>query len=127
MFGEQIKKTFMKKIGFLEWAQLHPDDVKTLMAYEEGYCGRVFISPDVHSLHIVWEEIGNPDPTERLWHEIQDYFDLFAETPADFLNSHVFDDAQGPIGWTDDPFRVISDFGKVTPENIKVIRLAELA
>jgi hypothetical protein len=124
MFGTNIKRAFMSKIGFLKWAQLHPDDVKTLLAYEEGYSGRVFLSPDVHSLHIVWEEIGNPD--EKLWHEIQDYFGLFAETPVEFLNAHVFDDAQGPIGWTDDVYRVISDFGKVTPADVKIVRLAEL-
>lgn len=117
------KRAFMNKIGFIKWAQIHPDDVASLSYFSPG-CGRVFISPDVHSLHIVWEEPEQPSG-QRLWHEIEDY-PYEDQSPSEFLDDHVFDDCQGPIGWTDDAYEAISDLGEWTAENTPIIRIAEL-
>lgn len=89
-----IKEKLVQSIGFMKWVQLHPDDVKDI-----GYVGAqnslVFLSPDVHSLHIIWtipedQQAGLDFDTQ--W-EIVDYPYDNDESVRDFLENELFDDA----------------------------------
>ena len=81
-----LRQKFVDTIGFLKWARVHEDDVRK---FEQGdIVSDVFVSPDVHSLHILWVE--NDD---YLHHEIADYPYDDDVTVFDFLDAEVGDDS----------------------------------
>jgi len=110
-----MKQVFMDQIGFTDWKQLRPEDVLELTGRSD--IGKVFLSPDVHSLHIVWEE------DEHVRHEVADYDE--DQAIGEFLGEHIGDDS-----WDDhegaDIYELISDFGNESAETTAVISLAEL-
>lgn len=86
-----LKRAFMNTIGFLKWVELSADDV-----YELGLSGaagigidRVFLSPDVNSLHICWTDRDN-----WIMHEIADYpYPSEPVTIAEFLEDEIGGDS----------------------------------
>jgi hypothetical protein len=81
-----IRFFFTNRIAFLKWAELHPDNVKELDNFSHvADTSRVFLSPDVNSLFILW------DDGEWIQYEIADY--ARHETWQDLLNEETFDDA----------------------------------
>lgn len=88
------KDKFIQSIGFMKWVQLHPDDVKDIGG-SAAKDSLVFLSPDVHSLHIVWtipesQQAGLDFDTQ--W-EVADYPYDDEESVRDFLENEIFDDA----------------------------------
>jgi hypothetical protein len=115
-----VKAKLMNKIGFLKWAQLHPDDVE-LVAHA-GYDGKVFLSPDVNSLHLIWTL---PDTSE--WqHEIADYPDDPGDSVYKFLDEEVLQDAWETEPLTRSIYRILSDYADYNEETMPVIGLDEL-
>jgi hypothetical protein len=115
------KRFFMENVGFLKWAKLSKDVLDELTYGND--VEEAFVSPDVHSLHILWVE-KTALRGDKLQHEIADYDEDVM--PIDFLDNEVGDDAQGPISWTDDPYEAMSDFEEVLPGEIRVISLEDL-
>lgn len=112
-----LKQVFMEAIPFINWARLSDEDVAKL-----GVHGikSVFISPDVHSLHLVWDE-GNG----VIGHEIADYPYDNTVTVFDFLASEVGDDTWELIEGQG-VYEVLSDYKDWTPENTPTVTLARL-
>lgn len=114
--NSKMAKTFHRKINFLHWAQLDPKFVEKHMYIKPEF--KVFISPDVRSLHIVWEE-PKDEEGNTIWHQIQDYED--DKSALEFLEDELCMCAEGPIKWTNDIYEAISDFSEHTSENTPVI------
>jgi len=108
---------FIKVVPFLTWAQLHPQDVESLDS--GAYIERVFISPDVHSLLMLWEE------GPGMWaHTRADYaaFDSVRE----LLNAEVGDDSEETFYDVKDVFaELMSDYGITTAADVPVLRVAD--
>lgn len=116
-----LKQVFMETVSFLKWARLPDEDVRSLAGggYFDGITN-VFISPDVHSLHIVWEEPGGV-----IAHEIADYPYDGEMTVTEFLADEIAADSWELIE-DKDVYSVLSDFKDWTAENTPVITLARL-
>ncbi len=116
-----LKQVFMETVSFLKWARLADEDVQSLTSggYFDGITN-VFISPDVHSLHIVWEERGGV-----IAHEIADYPYDGEMTVTEFLADEIAADSWEIIEGQD-VYSVLSDFKDWTAENTPVIALARL-
>lgn len=83
-----LRQKFMDTVGFLKWARVHEDDVREFDFGDTVDASRVFVSPDVHSVHIVWLEDDG-----YLRHEIADYPYDDDVTVFDFLDAEVGDDS----------------------------------
>ena len=110
-----MRDVFMSSIGFLEWKQLWPADVQKLTGGRTDI-GRVFLSPDVHSLHVVWEE------GDEVRHDVEDYDGRLVE---EFLADSIGDDSYEEVVGLD-VFEVISDVSEQTSENTRMVTLVEL-
>lgn len=110
-----MKQKLMDKIGFLKWAQLHPVDVTELT----GETMPLYLSPDVNSLHLVWQEDG-----EGIFQEIADYNGY--DTIKELIEDEAFDDCQH-IDFTNDILEAISDYKDYDEETPPpVVKLKEL-
>lgn len=115
--NSRVANEIREKVDFLKWAQLDPEFVAQYTYNDPKY--KIFISPDVYSLHIVWEEPKDEDGN-TIWHQIEDYQDDISA--IEFLENELCACSEGPIGWTNDIYEAISDFSEVTPENTPVIK-----
>lgn len=88
-----VKEIFHDKniIDFLQWAELDVVECQEKLGIDPSI-QRVFISPDVHSLHIVWLESNG-----LICHEIADWPESNV-VMADFLANEIGDDSQETIG-----------------------------
>ncbi len=117
----KVGQFFLKGIGFMEWVQLHPDDVKKLPIYDVGCHSRVFICADVNSLQILWEENDQESGRVAIAHETVDY-DAYSSAQK-LLDEQVFDDSQqywedGRSIWTLTNDCLGKDFSNENPPRI---------
>lgn len=117
-----LKQQLMNKIGFLKWVELSRESIMELSFYE--YPGRVFLSPDVHSLHIVW----TINESRAIQHEVADYPDS-GVTLRDFLEDEIMDDAWDTLEDVDDNevYEWLSTHATVTADTVNVVTLADLS
>lgn len=97
------KEFLMEKIGFLQWARLDVEFMNEY-CYEQP---ETIISPDVHSLHIIWKWDDG-----IIQHEIADYpyVDDYEEF-LEWLAEEIGDDAYGDIEWTTNLDDIIENDG----------------
>lgn len=119
-----IKKQLMEMIGFLNWAEVKPEDVQQITFepgknyWEKG--GQVFLSPDVHSLHLLWTW---PEDQEAC-HEIADYPDDNEISLEEWLSNEIFDDSWDVISLKNQTaYDIMSDFKEMTRENTPIVAL----
>lgn len=114
--NSRMAQEFHSKVDFLKWVQLDPKFVEKISYIDPKY--KVFISPDVHSLHIVWEE-PKDEEGNTIWHQIQNYEDDMSA--LEFLEMEMCNCAEGPIRWANDIYEAISDFSECTLENTPIV------
>ena len=111
-----VQQTFQNKslIGFLEWAELDVKECADKLCTDSSL-QHIVVSPDVHSLHIVWVE-----PDGAICHEIADW-PGDEVTVSEFLSEEIGDDSWECLD--DEDFdNLIPDFGG----EVKKLTLAEL-
>lgn len=99
------KKYFMEKIGFLKWAR-----VEGYWQKEAEGISNCIISPDVHSLHLAWEESDG-----AIGHEIADYpyEDMTEEEILEWVENEIADDTWQLYNPGEmDLLEAASDYGK---------------
>jgi hypothetical protein len=63
-----IKHHIITALGFLRWSRLDDEGLKEVRSHVGNELKGVYLSPDVHSLHIVWQFSDGV-----ICHEIADY------------------------------------------------------
>lgn len=100
-----MKQYLMSKVGFLKWAEVHPDQVAQL-TMATGHGERLFISPDVHRFCLLWV-FGD----ESIQYEFVDYVEYDSLEAA--LDNEAFDDAWESFdsGGAKVAIELMNDFG----------------
>lgn len=121
-----VRQQLMNRIGFLKWVELSQKAIAELELYDNP--DRVFLSPDVHSLHLVWTIKSDA----AIQHEIADYPDLNV-TLTEFLEDEIMDDAWDTYVSVDvdDIDNIYTEFlsthSDETAETVRVVSLADLS
>ncbi len=104
-------------IKHLDYVELHPDDVNKFAKEKNVPEGmyRVFLSPDIKSMHIIWAALEDKDIS---WsHEIADY-ESYKNLTA-MLEEELFDDSWDSgdeLDW-DAMYELLSDWGDYSSAN----------
>lgn len=116
ILSKTVQQTFRKSrlIDFLQWGELDVKECAEKLGTDPNL-KRIAISPDVHSLHIAWEE-----PGEFVCHEIADW-PCDDVTMKEFLSDEIGDDC-----WDSHEDTTLDDMIPDYGGEIKKISLSEL-